>query len=179
MNRNNLKLRPIPDFSGYYVEEVPGNIWSFRVYENGQVLKPWVTGRNKKTKIPTRVSVDLYKNGKCYTRTVSRLIMNVTDPKIEVDHEDRNIWNNKRSNLRKATRSQQNYNTAPRSKTGFKCVYVHDPGFQAQTRVDGKLKNLGSYSNIFEAAAVANLAACKHHSEFAVYNKVDGHILTL
>ncbi len=105
--------------------------------------------------------------------------MNVTDPKIEVDHKDRNIWHNERSNLRIATRSQQNINKASYSKTGFKGVRVHRSGFQAQIQVNGKYKYLGTYSNIFEAAAVRNLAACKHHGEFAVYNKVDGYILTL
>ncbi len=179
MDRTDLRLRPIPDFPNYYVEELPGNIWSFMLYEDGRILKPWVISRNKKTKIPDRVAVFLYKNGKRYTRTVGRLIMNVTDPKITVDHKNRNIWNNKRSNLRVATRPQQSYNRASFSKTGFKDVTVHGSGFRSRIWVDGKRKCLGTYSNIFEAAAVRNLATCKHHGEFAVYNKIDGYILTL
>ncbi len=179
MKRTDLRLRPIPGFPDYYVEEMPGNIWSFKQYEDGRILKPQVRGYNKKTKTPKTVAVGLCKNGKRYAGVVSRLVMDITDPKITVDHKDRNIWNNKWSNLRIANSQQQRYNIAPYSKTGFKGVYIHGDGFQVEIWVDGKNKYLGTYSNIFEAAAVRNLATCKYHSEFAVYNKVDGRILTL
>ncbi len=179
MERIDSRLRAIPDFPDYYVEELMGNIWSFKRYEDGRVLKSCIIARDKKTKIPETVVVGLWKNGKQYTRAVSRLIMNVTDPKIEVDHKDRNIWHNERSNLRIATRSQQRYNTAPHSKTGFKGVRVNGSGFRARIWLNGKNKNLGTYSNIFEAAAIWNIETSKHHGEFAVYNKVDGYILTI
>ncbi len=179
MERDCPRLRPIPGFPDYYVDEEMGNIWSFKWSKSGRILKPWVAGCGEKNKKPKSVAVFLYKNGKRYTRVVSRLIMNVTDPKIEVDHEDRNIWNNKRSNLRIATRSQQIYNTAPRSKTGFKGVDVSGSGFRARIKLNGKLIYLGTYSNIFEAAAVWNIKASEIQDKFAVYNKVDNYILTI
>ncbi len=179
MNKNDSRLRPIPGFPDYYVEEKLGNIWSFKRYKDGRILKPHITGRSKKLNTIRTASAGLYINGKLYMRAIGRLVMNVTDPKITVDHKDRNIWNNKKKNLRKANKSQQQQNKAPYSKTGFKGVYIHGSGFRAQIYTDGAIKNLGTYSNIFEAAAVRNLATCKHHGKFAVYNEVNGYILTL
>ncbi len=179
LKRNDLRLRLIPDFPDYYVEEELGNIWSFKRYVDGRILKPKVRSRSEKTKSPKTVAVNLYKNGKLYTKIVSRLVMNVTDPKIEVDHKDRNIWHNERSNLRIANSQQQKYNTTSYSKTGFKGVRIRGSGFQTQIWLDNKSKCLGTYSNIFEAAAIWNIEASKHHGKFAVYNKVDGYILTI
>ena len=179
MQRNDPRLRPIPGFPNYYVEEVTGNIWSFKRYKDGKILKPRVTGCNQNKK-PKSVAVDLYKNGKCHRRIVSRLIMNVTDPKITVDHEDRNIWNNKKKNLRKANNSQQNCNRAPYSKTGFKGVYIRlNSNYEVYLRRNKNNISLGSYCNVYEAAAIWNIEASKHHGKFAVYNKVDGYILTI
>ncbi len=173
------KLRPIPDFPDYYVDKKLGNVWSFMLYGDGRILKPRAAGYKKKTKIPTQVVVTLCKNGKKYTKNISRLIMNVTDPKVTVDHKDRNIWHNERSNLRIATRQQQSYNRAPYSKTGFKGIAAHGSDFVARIWLDGKFKYLGIYSNILEAAAVSNIQMCKYHDDFVVYNKVDDYILTL
>ncbi len=178
MKRTDTRLRPIPGFPDYYVEEELGNIWSFKRYEDGRILKPGGISRLKNGNFRS-VSVALLVDGKQISMVVSRLVMNITDSKIEIDHKDRNIWNNKKKNLRKATRSQQLHNTAPRSKTGFKGVHPNKRGFMAQIWPNGRCIHLGTYSNIYEAAAIWNLAACKYHGEFAVYNKVDGRILTL
>ncbi len=179
MNRNDPRLRPIPGFPDYYVEEVPGNIWSFMLYKDGRILKPIVITRNRVTGKPGSVSVNLYVNGKLHVRIISRLIMNVIDPKVTVDHKDRNIWNNRKDNLRIATRQQQLYNTASYSKTGFKGVYNNGFSFIVRIRLDGKLSSFGTYENIYEAAACYNVEVSEIHGDFAVYNKVDGRVLTL
>ncbi len=180
MQRNDSRLRPIPGFLNYYVEELTGNIWSFMKYKNGQILKPQVDLRSKKTGKPERVVVSLYRNRQQFNMTVARLVINISDPKITVDHIDRNIWHNWKSNLRAANSQQQIYNRPPMSKSGFKGVYLRlNSNYEVYLRKDSNNTFLGCYHNIYEAAAIWNVGASEFQGEFAVYNKVDGYILTI
>jgi hypothetical protein len=100
-----------------------------------------------------------------------RVILGVTDQKIHVDHIDRNGLNNRRSNLRECTFSQNGYNSSiPRTNTsGFKGVSwdVQVKKWQANIRVSGVKKNLGRFSTAEEAYAAYCAAAFKFHGEFA------------
>lgn len=94
----------------------------------------------------------------------------------EIDHINRNPSDNRPSNLRAATRSQQNMNRARRvNKNGFSGVYRH-PGttkghikvYTARVRISGKCKSLGYYKTPEEAHAVYLNAIKTHHGEYAL-----------
>jgi hypothetical protein len=110
------------------------------------------------------------------TSYMHRVIMGVTDPKIEVDHVDRkDTLNNTRENLRIADRSQQLANTSLRSDstTGFKGVsrYKKYPGYYfAAIEFRGVRINLGRFTAADMAAKIRDRAAIELHGEFAVLN---------
>lgn len=105
-----------------------------------------------------------------------RLIMGLTDSKIEVDHEDLNGLNNQRNNLRKATRSQNAANMRSRKNSSSKYLGVYWDNnrqkWSAAITKNYKKKFLGYYDNETDAAKAYNDAAAKTHGEFANINKI-------
>jgi len=103
-----------------------------------------------------------------------RLILGVTDPKVEVDHEDHDGLNNQRYNLRVASGSQNQHNARIRSDntSGFKGVSWHKQHKKWITRiqVEGKMLHVGLFTDLLEAACAYDMAAIKHHGEFASTN---------
>lgn len=100
-----------------------------------------------------------------------RLLMGVTDPAVLVDHRDGNRLNNRRANLRVATVGQNNANrSGPPSASGFRGVYRKGDRWQAQLRVDGKMRSLGCFNDPAEAARAWDLAAAEVHGEYARLN---------
>lgn len=92
-----------------------------------------------------------------------------------IDHKDGNGLNNQKSNLRRATYQQNNFNTplTKRNKTGFKGVYKTPYNtFVACVRVSGRLIHGGCFRNPIEAAKKYNELAIIHHGEFAWLNPV-------
>ena len=97
-------------------------------------------------------------------------------PPVEVDHIDGNGLNNRRTNLRPATDTQ---NSANRKKTTgktstFKGVnwQNHAQKWRAEIRVGGKNFHLGYFLNEEDAAKAYNVAATEHFGEFAKLNDV-------
>lgn len=87
--------------------------------------RKWYAATSKKTKTiyaQCRVYDGRRKNGRI--EGMHRLIMGITDPKILVDHGDNDGLNNRRLNLRVATKSQNGMNrgVTVRSKSGIKGV---------------------------------------------------------
>jgi len=90
-----------------------------------------------------------------------------------IDHIDGNPGNNRISNLRLATVSQNLYNSViggrysglPRGVTFTKNRY------QAQICINGKNKYLGRYKTPDEAAEAYNIAAKELHKEFDITNR--------
>ncbi len=80
-----------------------------------------------------------------------------------VDHEDRRGFNNKLSNLRKASWAQNNHNRAAYNRLGVKGVYQDHNRYYS--RIAGIY--LGSYETIEEAKAVYDAAAKYLYDEFA------------
>lgn len=94
------------------------------------------------------------------------------DVGFEIDHRNRVKDDNRLSNLRLCTRSQNNANHKLRSDniTGVRGVYFsrERKKFIAQITVNGITKNLGRFKTISEAAAVAKLARVRCFGEFAI-----------
>lgn len=88
----------------------------------------------------------------------------------EVDHKDRNPLNNKRNNLRLATRSQNIMNRPARidCKSGYKGVSKIGGVWRAVCMG----KHLGCYSTPEEAAIVYNHFAFEVQGEFACLNNI-------
>ncbi len=93
-------------------------------------------------------------------------------PKSEIDHRDTDATNNKWSNLREATSSQNKWNArmSSRNRTGLKGVARHTRNskfWMARLTVRGKTINLG----LFRCPAAAHfsyvVAADRYHGEFA------------
>ncbi len=111
--------------------------------------------------------------------SLHRLIMGIVpgDPR-HVDHINGNTLDNRRSNLRFATRNQNLRNQRTRtndSKTSrFKGVWINkDSGkYRASITVNGSCIKLGTYETQELAATAYNTAAINHFGAFAVLNDI-------
>ena len=102
-----------------------------------------------------------------------RMIMGYPSGK-EVDHINGNGLDNRRSNLRVCTRSQNSCNRpAPaNNKTGYKGVYWDENKnrYRAVITKDKVIYRLGRYKTAREAAVAYNEGAKKYHGEYAFIN---------
>lgn len=139
------------------VEDVPLVLWkNFRSsYSSGE---NWLYA--KTTIIDDGVASDKY---------LHTIIMN-TPPGMYIDHADRNGLNNRRSNLRVCTPSENQRNKGPHknNKLGLKGVFYHkrEKAFVAAIRINGKYKQLGLFKNPEDAYHAYCEAAKIHHGEF-------------
>jgi len=106
-------------------------------------------------------------SGQC----LSKLIL---DTKSEIDHKNHNTLDNRKSNLRKCTQSQNLANSKIRidNKSGFKGV-SWDKGTQkwrAEIRYKKKRYHLGVYIDIIEATKAYNRKAKDLFGNFAFFN---------
>ncbi len=106
--------------------------------------------------------------GNQMTVHMSRQIMNATKGEI-IDHRDHDTLNNRRSNLRRATRAQNCQNARKRrdNKYGFKGIFKTNKKWLAHIRENGKFKHLGVFSSPEAAHAAYAKAALELHGEFA------------
>lgn len=104
-----------------------------------------------------------------------RFIMNLADPKILVDHENRDGLLNTKKNLRIATNQQ---NCASRgmlksNKTGMRGVSLSPNGvFVSHIRFNKRLIHIGTFKTIESAARSYNEKAKEFFGEFAALNNV-------
>jgi hypothetical protein len=96
---------------------------------------------------------------------------------VEVDHVSGDRLDNRRQNLRLATRSQNacNHRIRRDNTSGFKGVTWSAPHKQwrVNVRVDGKRHYVGLFRDPVEAAKAYDKAAKQHHGEFARLNFAD------
>lgn len=127
------------------------------------------------------------RKGKCYAYRMQRdaakkqraillhrFIMNAPSG-LDVDHKDNDGLNCQKSNMRLATRSQNNQNMIPHGASGFKGVYLHSAHqrkkrFQAKIKIDQKDISLGYYATAEEAARAYDKKAAVLFGEFARLN---------
>lgn len=91
---------------------------------------------------------------------------------FHVDHRNGDGLDNRRENLRVATRSQNAQNQrSPVGKSRFKGVSSAGPYWRARIRADGKLIQLGCHRTEEAAARAYDAAAREHFGEFACTNE--------
>ena len=102
-------------------------------------------------------------------KRIHRLIMNAPDG-MDVDHINGDPLDNRKSNLRICSRSQNQMNKGkPKNNTtGFKGVHFYKPSgkFISNIRVDGKNVYLGSFEKSEDAYKAYCEACVKYHQEF-------------
>lgn len=104
-----------------------------------------------------------------------RVIIEAPD-EMFVDHINHNGLDNRRSNLRLATRSENTQNRrkiSTKTRSRYKGLSLHKErrkGWSARIRVKGKSKFLGFFADEIEAGKAYDRAARKYHGEFAVLN---------
>ncbi len=95
---------------------------------------------------------------------------------MEIDHKDQDGFNNRKTNLRFCTRSQNKMNTGHRSdtKSGYKGVYWNKSNGNWNVSICAKQSSifLGVFESKIEAAKIYNRAALKYFGEFARLNTI-------
>ena len=141
---------------------------------NSPNRKGAVAGAQPCYKIPRGyLALKLYYKGIRYTFLAHRLAYALQlgfHPTAEVDHEDTDRTNNRFSNLRDATRSQNVANRVPVTRALPKGVtYVarcRQKPFRAQITAGGRSRHIGNFATPEEAAAAYEVEAIKAFGEY-------------
>jgi len=92
-------------------------------------------------------------------------------PGCEIDHKDMDGLNNRMSNLRLATKSQNacNRKITSKNKSGSKGVFFHSQSqiWEAGIKINGKKIYLGRFKNKDDAINARVLNTEKYHGDFA------------
>lgn len=103
-----------------------------------------------------------------------RFLMNVTDPKVQVDHIDGNGLNNQKNNLRIALNGQNRRNSKKqrtKSNSQYKGVCrAYKNKWRATITIDSKQHFLGYFENEIDAAKAYNAAAILNDPNFSAIN---------
>jgi hypothetical protein len=116
--------------------------------------------------------------GKLTTESMHRLILNLTDPKIMVDHINHNGLDNRKENMRIANSKTNCYNKKKINKitsSNYKGVYFHKNNKKWCSRIKQNYKRffLGYFNSEEEAALVYNKKAKELFGEFACLNVIE------
>lgn len=90
-----------------------------------------------------------------------------------VDHVNGDGLDNRRSNIRVASRAENMRNIKPRKHSSvYKGVGIHNGRWRSRIMIDGKTVYVGIFDSEIDAAKAYNQAAIKHYGQFARLNKV-------
>ena len=108
---------------------------------------------------------------KAYKLYLHRFVTRATSGTI-IDHANGDHFDNRRANLRLASKAQNTINTGPlrTNKSGMKGVVKKGNRFRAFIHKDGKTQYLGSFQTKQEAACEYDRAAKKLFGKFAKVN---------
>lgn len=109
------------------------------------------------------------------TLRIQHLIMDVSpDRNRLIDHKDRDILNNRKSNFRFCTNTENSRNSkkGKNNTSGFKGVFKSGNGWMAGIGVNKKFIYLGCFKNKIKAAKAYNVGAARYHGSFACLNKI-------
>ena len=113
-------------------------------------------------------------NGKRKSLLMHRLILGLTDPKIQADHINHNKLDNRRNNLRSCNIQQNHMNQSSRKNSTSKYLGVswnkNAKKWHSNIRFNNKRIHLGLYTNENDAAKAYNLKAKELFKEFANLN---------
>jgi hypothetical protein len=122
----------------------------------------------------------VYLDGKKKAIKMHRDILNVTDPKVHVDHKDRDGLNNMKINIRKSTHGENSKNRRSAANSTSKYLGVNKHTYIRRGKVyvywdaslssDGKVRLNKGFKSEIEAAKAYDEAAKKYHGEFANLN---------
>ena len=96
---------------------------------------------------------------------------------VLTDHKNGNGLDNRRANLRPATRSQNGANRGPTPNTSSVYLGVcrhKGGGWQASATHNGATRYIGYFASETEAAIAYNKFAAENHGEYARLNVVEG-----
>lgn len=115
-------------------------------------------------------------NGRRKPSRLHREIMGADDPAILIDHKDRNRLNNKRTNLRAATKAQNAMNSQPKRRVKATSQMKGVTWRRGRWRMTIKLPDGKIIDRLFrkesEAAEAYNDFAKEHFGDFARINVV-------
>lgn len=98
---------------------------------------------------------------------LAREVLNAPDH-LEADHRSHDTLDNRRSNLRLATPSENSRNRRYRGgKAGKKGVFERNGRFYAEVKVHGRRHPLGDFATPSEAHEAYRAGAARLHGEFA------------
>jgi hypothetical protein len=129
----------------------------------------------KFVRVMPRVSREARKHQKRYR--IHRLILGVTDPKLIVDHINRDPLDNRKSNLRFCTAAENSRNSGPKSELGYKGVSKTPYNtYRARITYNDQSISLGSFRTVQAAAAAYDKKAVELFGAFACTNKMLGKL---
>jgi hypothetical protein len=131
-----------------------------------------------KSDCPYAVRFACSSRGKVISFAMHREIMN-PPPRLLVDHRNNNTLDNRRDNLRLATRRQNTCNRRKtKSKTSSRFIGVYfdkrSGKWAAKIKFMNKVIWLGRFNSEIDAAKTYDVAANKYHGEFARLNFSEG-----
>ncbi|MHC4596028.1 MAG: HNH endonuclease, partial [Planctomycetota bacterium] len=164
--RYGCAFRRIPLTRGKYAIVDPDDYWHLSKHK-------WhANGRNGNFYAVRTVFTE---DGKRHLLSMHRHVLKVP-PNTFVDHINRNSLDNRKANLRPATRAQNGQNRTKFNNRTYTSKYKgvtwnsELKHWQAQIQVNHKLTFLGRFGDEVDAAKAYDRAAKKYHRQFAVLN---------